>query len=303
MRGKHISVASQEAMSLIEDRRDGIVKPLATQWKRLNKALQGGFEWGTMTTIGGMSGAGKTAFVAQLYRHLCELNPTQKFIIVFFTFEMTAAKLMLRDIIAATQIHREDLLSTLDRQITPQQVTSVQKFLDGIKDLPIYFEEQSVTPEEYIEICRWYYEKYGVKVVAIGDHSLLFEGENMDNDRGMLVRLAKKIMQLKREEWSMHILLSQLNRDIEQAARRVPCSPLNFPDKSCLFASDALYQASDYVIFLHRPYRLKFQGNTYGPENWPCGEDDVYIHIDKQREGNTYILPMKADFKNMQILE
>ncbi len=303
MEGKHISEAAREAKKLIEDRRDGIIVPLATCWTKLNKAIMGGLEWGTMATVGGLSGAGKTAFVAQLYRNLHALNPGQSFIVLFFTFEMTAAKLILRDIIANTKIYREYLLSALGHTISAQQMISVEEFFDSIKDLDIYFVEDAKTPEDYIRICREYHVKYRKKIVAIGDHSLLFEGINEDNDRGMLVRLAKQIMKVKREEWSMHILLSQLNREIEKSERRTPCSPLNYPDKSCLFASDALFQASDYVFMLHRPYLLKFVGATYGPDKLSTNIDDTYIHIIKQREGVPAILRMKADFRSMAILE
>jgi len=303
MEGKHISEASKEALQLIEDRRDGLVTPLITTWPKLNTATMGGLEWGTMTTIGGLSGAGKTAFVAQLYRKLHELNPTQEFIILFFTFEMTAAKLILRDIIANTQIYREYLLSTLGHIISPQQLVSVESFLESIKDLDIYFIEKTKTPEEYIETCKAYYKKYSKKILAIGDHSLLFDGINEDNDRGMLVRLSKAIVRLKNEGWSMHILLSQLNREIEQAARRTPCSPMNYPDKSCLFASDALFQASDYVFIIHRPYLLKFVGDTYGPDKLTTNITDVYIHGIKLREGVQFILKMTANFREMKIEE
>lgn len=303
MEGKHISEATKEAKKLIEDRRDKIIVPLETCWSKLNKSIIGGFEWGTMTTVGGLSGAGKTAFIAQLYRNLHALNPTQSFIVLFFTFEMTAAKLILRDIIANTKIYREYLLSALGHTISIQQMISVDEFLESIKDLPIYFVENTQTPEDYIKICREYHVKYKKKIVAIGDHSLLFEGINEDNDRGMLVRLSKQIMKVKREEWSMHFLLSQLNREIEKSDRRNPCSPMNYPDKSCLFASDALYQASDYVLILHRPYLLKFVGDTYGPDKLSTGIDDTYIHIIKQREGVPAILKMKANFKEMKIEE
>jgi replicative DNA helicase len=303
MEGKHISEATVEAKKLIEDRRDGIIVPLVTPWPKLNKSIVGGFEWGTMSTIGGLSGAGKTAFIAQLYRNLHTLNSSQEFIILFFTFEMTAAKLILRDIIANTKIYREYLLSAMGNKITPQQIISVDAFLESIKDLPIYFIENTKTPEEYIQICRDYHVKFRKKIVAIGDHSLLFEGINEDNDRGMLVRLSKQIMKVKREEWSMHFLLSQLNRDIEQAVRRIPNSPMNYPDKSCLFASDALYQASDYVIIIHRPYLLKFVGDTYGPDKLSSNIEDTYLHIIKQREGVPAILKMKANFREMKIID
>lgn len=301
MIGKHISIASKEAKQFILDRRDKVIIPLATPWEKLNNAIMGGLEWGTMCTIGGMSGSGKTAFIAQLYRELHKNNPEEKFAVLFFTFEMTAAKLILRDIIANTQIYREYLLSALGNTISDVQVDNVDKFLESIKDLPIYFIEKTKTPEKYIEICNEYYAELGIKIVAIADHSLLFDGLNEDNDRGMLVRLSKLIMTHKKNPWVMHILLSQLNRDIEKPDRRHPCSPLNYPQKSDLFASDAVFQASDYVIIIHRPYKLKFEGSTYGSDKLATDIDKVYLHIEKQREGNTYILKMRGNFREMKI--
>ena len=39
MEGKHISIATQEAKKLIEDRKTGVLTPLVTPWAKLNKAL------------------------------------------------------------------------------------------------------------------------------------------------------------------------------------------------------------------------------------------------------------------------
>ena len=55
MEGKHISEASKEALQLIEDRKTGLITPLTTPWDKLNKALLGGIEFGTLTCIAGMS--------------------------------------------------------------------------------------------------------------------------------------------------------------------------------------------------------------------------------------------------------
>ena len=190
LEGKHISEVNKETKKLVEDRRDGRIRPLKTPWSKLNTAIMDGIEWGTFFVLGGMSGSGKTAFASQLYRELHELNPKEEFIILFFTFEMPAAKLLLRDIIANTMLHREVILSAKGNVITPTQFASVDAYLNSIKDKDIFFIEEAKTPEDYIRICREYHKTYGKKVVAFSDHSLLFEGENADNDRGMLVRLS-----------------------------------------------------------------------------------------------------------------
>lgn len=303
MEGKHISIAAKEAKKIIEDRRDGIIRSLLTPWHKLNISTMGGLEWGTMAAIGGMSGSGKTAFAAQLYREIHDLNPTEDFVILFFTFEMTAAKIIHRDIIANTHIRRENLLSGNGNTLTATQNSSVDAYLSTLVKKEIFFIETAKTPEDYIKICREYHVAFKKRVLAFSDHSLLFEGENRDDDRGMLVKLSKAIMKVKNEGWNSHILLSQLNRDIESVPRRTPNSPLNYPQKGDLFASDSIFQASDYVFMIHRPYSLKFMGNTYGPDKFSTLEDDVYIHIIKQREEKQAILTMKANFAEMKILD
>lgn len=302
MEGKHISIATEEALKLIEGRKNGIIRPLITPWPKLNKKLLGGLEWGSMFTLSAMSGGGKTAFASQMYRDMHETNPTEDFIVLFFSFEMPAAKLMLRDAVASTQIYREILLSTNGHKIEFNQEKAVKAYYNSIKDKPIYFIEKPKTSQEYVKICREYYNKYKKKILAISDHSLLFE-DSGNNERMMLVDLSREIMELKNEGWSIHILLMQLNREIESATRRIPCSPLNYPDKSCLSTSDSVFQASDYVLILHRPYILKFIGDTFGPDKLSTNAEDLYGFLIKNREGETAILKWKADFRKMQIID
>lgn len=300
MEGKHISVATEEARKLIEERKTGIIKPLATPWLKLNKALLGGIEFGTLTCIAGMSSSGKTAFASQLYRELHENNPTQDFIILFFSFEMPASKLMIRDAIANTQIYREVMLSANGNIINFNQQNAIDTYYDSIKDKPIYFIEKPKSSDEYIKICEGWHKKSGKKIVAISDHSLLFKSTG--GDREMLVDLSKDIMIQKNEGWCSHVILTQLNREIESAPRRVAKSPLNYPDQSCLSSSSSIFQASDYVLIIHRPYLLKFVGDTYGPDGLSTHIKNLYIHCIKNREGETSILIFEADFKHMKII-
>ncbi len=299
MEGKHISEAAKEAKKLIEDRKTGAITPLITPWAKLNKTLLGGIEFGTLTCVAGMSSSGKTAFASQLYRELHENNPKQDFIILFFSFEMPAAKLMIRDAIANTQIYREIMLSANGNSININQEKAINTYYDSIKDKPIYFIEKPKSSEDYIKICEEWHKKTGKKIVALSDHSLLFKGSG--GDREMLVDLSKDIMIQKNEGWCSHIILTQLNREIESAPRRIPKSPLNYPDQSCLSSSSSIFQASDYVLIIHRPYLLKFVGDTYGPDALPTGITSLYVHCIKNREGETAILTFEADFKHMAI--
>ena len=57
---KRIDKASGEILTYMDHRRQGLVKSLATRWTKLNQSIMGGLEWGTIVTIGGMSGSGKS---------------------------------------------------------------------------------------------------------------------------------------------------------------------------------------------------------------------------------------------------
>jgi replicative DNA helicase len=302
---KPISVAGQEARKLITDRRDGLVKSIRLPWRKLNEYTLDGLEWGTFTTWCGMSSSGKTAIISQLSRTVHDLNPEQDFIVLIFSFEMTAAKMIIRDIIASTQIHRETLLSARGHQIGDGQLASIDKYLASIANKEVYLWEKPITGKDYIKVCREVYKQSGgKKILIMADHSLLFKSESAElREREMLVQLALDIMELKNEGWSSHILLSQLNRDIERPERRGPKSPLNYPSQGDIFASGALFQASDYVVVMHRPFLLKFVGNTYGPQGLPTEIDSCYFHILKSREGEIGICIMRSDFRNMSILD
>lgn len=301
MNVKHISEVVLDTKKYINDRKQGLIQTIKTPWQKYNDATFGGFEWGDMTVLAGLSSSGKTAWAAQFIREVHNLNPTQDICLLFFTFEMPAVKILIRDIIANTNIRRKYVLSAQGNTINETQESSIDSYLNTVKQKDIYFIETPCNIQQYEEICREYYIKTGKKIIAISDHSLLFKGKTSGDERGTLVNVAESIVSIKNEGWSSHILLSQLNREIESAVRRTPKSPLNFPDKSCLFGSDGLYQCADNVIVIHRPYLLKFVGNTYGPDELSTDSENVYYHLLKVREGEPCILKMKADFLHMAI--
>lgn len=71
------------------------------------------------------------------------------------------------------------------------------------------------------------------------------------------------------------VQLAQMNRNIESPERiNNPLS--HYPMRSDISSADALFQASDYVIVIHRPEILGIQ--EYGPSHLPT-QNKVYLHI------------------------
>ena len=60
--------AARQELRYIRGRMDGKIKSLLTPWNKFNIASMNGIEWGSITTVAGMSGSGKTAILNELDR-------------------------------------------------------------------------------------------------------------------------------------------------------------------------------------------------------------------------------------------
>lgn len=84
----HISKATEDILTYIDDRRKGNIESLKTRWRKFNKMCMGGVEPNTIYVISGISGSGKSSFISSLESDLFELNPNVDFVILNFTFEI-----------------------------------------------------------------------------------------------------------------------------------------------------------------------------------------------------------------------
>ena len=76
---------------------------------------------------------------------------------------------------------------------------------------------------------------------------------------------------------------------------------MHFPLRSDLAASDAIFQASDYVIALSRPELLNIL--SYGVNRLPV-KDKVYLHFLKVRDaGEPCILEFNNELKYGNLIE
>lgn len=91
-----------------------------------------------------------------------------------------------------------------------------------------------------------------------------------------------------------------MNRNIE-ASERINNPSNHYPMRSDLSSSDAIFQASDYVLVLHRPEILNIQ--EYGVNRLPTA-NKVYIHILKNRDaGKPCILEFENDLMYNNLVE
>lgn len=276
-----IKQAGEAALAYIKGRKEKTIKSIITPWSKFNDAHLDGIEWQKIIAVGGMSSSGKTAICSQLERDMFELNPDENFAVLSFNMEMPSRQIVIRNIIARSDIDNDELLSAKGMTLSDEKYEMIK--LDVQNELgrfPIYYVEHPKTVVQYKYIIRAFSEKMKVPFFVISDHSILFKKDVDEREHlSMLYNLGDAMMELKKEQPITQIMITQLNREIEKPERRTPKSVLNYPDKACIFGADAVYQCADTVMVNHRPSLLNLPKNCYGPQAKPTGPDDVYWHL------------------------
>nr|DAO93946.1 MAG TPA: Helicase, ATPase, REPLICATION [Crassvirales sp.] len=287
-----ISVVAQEAINYIAGRREHNITSLKTRWKKFNKQCMGGIEPNTVYTIAGISGSGKSSMANLIQTDIIDLNPDEDIIVLTFSLEMVGFRQIGRTLSNKLRRTTSDLYSS-ETDLDDNTFRKVISVSNQLKEYPVYFVDTPGTPTQVDTIIRTFYDKY-VKgkhkhFIIIYDHALLTKqiGSVIDT----ISELERVFIQVKKLPMTSIIQLAQMNRNIESPERiNNPLS--HYPMRSDLSSSDAIFQASDYVLVIHRPEILNIQ--EYGPNHLPTN-NKVYIHMLKNRDAGK---PCILEFEN-----
>ena len=302
----------QESLKYLQGRMRGSIKSLRTPWPKFNDATTDGIEWNTLTVIGGRPASGKTLIAEQIVRESFPLNQGENFRVLQFQFEMLARTSAIREYSSVIGKSYKYLCSA-DGKLSD---SDLQKCYDYAKlkiKYPIDVVETPCTIDEFKEIVRDYmfanakYDQDGnmifTKVLITIDHSLLFKKAPYEKDKhDMLNNLGEALTLLKRVFPVAFIVLSQLNRNIDNPERNEEGKYGNYVLESDLFGADALLQHADTVIGINRPAKQKIR--YYGPDRYMIEDDRVIVlHFLKCRNGDTRLSFFRAEFEKMKIVE
>lgn len=296
-----MSVVAQEAINYIAGRREHSITSLKTRWVKFNKQCMGGIEPNTVYTIAGISGSGKSSMANLIQTDLIDLNPDEDIIVLTFSLEMVGFRQVGRTL--SNKLRRTT--STLYSSETDLDDETFRKVIDvsnKLKEYPIYFVDNPGTPMQVDAIIKWFYNEYvkgtNKHFVIIYDHALLTK--QVGSVIETVSELERVFIQAKKLPLTSVIQLAQMNRNIEQPERiNNPLS--HYPMRSDLSSSDAIFQASDYVLVIHRPEILNIQ--EYGPNHLPV-QNKVYVHMLKNRDaGKPCILEFENDLMYNNLIE
>lgn len=296
---RSISEVADESLEYIRKRKDKTIVPLKTRWNKFNKVCCGGIEPNMIITIAGGSGSGKSAFANTLETDLIDLNPDQEIVILSFSYEMLSYRQVGRKLSNKLRKTTAELYSS-DQSLSNTEFNKIEEVADKIKKYPIYYIDTPSTVENMEKTIDYFHENIakGKWLIVILDHALLVEGQG-ESERGTIVDLQKMFIRKKKLSNTSIIQISQMNRNIEQPDR-INNPSMHYPMRSDLAASDAIFQASDYVTALSRPELLNI--TAYGIDRLPV-KDKVYLHFLKVRDGEPFILEFENELKYGNLVE
>jgi replicative DNA helicase len=296
-----MSVVAQEAVNYIAGRREHNITSLKTRWIKFNKQCMGGIEPNTVYTIAGISGSGKSSMANLIQTDIIDLNPNEDIIVLAFSLEMVGFRQVGRTLSNKLRRTTSTLYSS-ETDLDESTFKDVINVSNQLKKYPIYFVDNPSTPTQVNNIIRWFYDKYvkntNKHFVIIYDHALLTKQEGSTIET--ISELERVFIQAKKLPLTSVIQLAQMNRNIEQPERiNNPLS--HYPMRSDLSSSDSIFQASDYVLVIHRPEILNIQ--EYGPNHLPVN-NKVYLHMLKNRDaGKPCILEFENDLMYNNLIE
>ena len=301
-----------DSLVYLKGRMDGHIRSLKTPWEKFNDATTDGLEWHSMTVIGGRPGSGKTLIKDQIVRESFKLNPDEKFRVLEFQFEMLARTSAIREFSSVLGKSYKYLCSA-DGKLSNEDLAVCYEHAKERVKIPIDIVEEPLTVNELRETITAYMNHHAVKnedgtvdftkTVVTLDHSMLLKKAPFEKDKfDTLYNLGEMVTELKRRYPIAFIILTQLNRGIDNPERNEDGKYGNYILESDIFGSDALLQHADTLIGINRPAKQKIR--FYGPDKYIIENDRVLVlHFLKCRNGDARMSFFKAEFERMRISE
>lgn len=303
-RWRHISDIRNETLNYIKQRRVGLIKSIRTPWAKLNNVLMDGLEWGSIYIIGGRPGSGKTSIVSQITNLAHLNNPGQDFSILNFQFEMGDRVIGARELTKPMSMDMKKLFSAdpVDK-LNSSDLQKIEEYYKEKVNDDVYFVTDPLTSKDFTKEVLKFYATVKKPIIVTIDHSVLVKkGVDEATQLESLYNLSSEMVTLKKKiPNSMYIVLSQMNRTIEDHTRRQSGTIGNYPTSSDLFAADALMQNADAVILLNRPDLMGI--SEYGPEKIKVEDGMIVFHLIKNRFGEQSMLFFKQDLKYFMVNE
>ena len=306
-----IKKAVEEAKKTILEERKQLQKGLKVRWEKLNIANRKYFRFAQIYLFAGLSGSGKSYILNSIINDFYDKDINngfkENFIVLYFSFEMSAVDEVLRTTGNKTGISYGELLSSefdKDSQdyktLEESKLEEVFSMMDLIANRPIIYFENAGKLSSLYATCEYYANKYpNAKLVVAIDHTLLSLPEENEDVITLMSNTARTVIGLKKNLGAMVLMLGQLNNKIEEYVR-IKDPRGHYPIKSDIYAQGQLYNACDTVITSHQPSMLKIA--KYGTKKIPTN-NLIHLQYLKARHGKVGSIWLRNNLSNGTIDE
>lgn len=263
------------AMNALESyyNRQGAPGAVATGYLDLDRILLGGLKQGEMMILAARPSMGKTSLLMNMMENIATV---QRLPVGIFSLEMTKEALTMRMICSRSRVN---LSNATDGFLSERDFPRLTAAAGTIRNAPIYIDDTPALSILQLRAkARRMMQQYGIKVLGVDYLQLMHSTSKRARENRQLEvsEISSGLKALAKELNIPIVVLSQLNRGIEQGGARKP-------RLSDLRESGSLEQDADVV------------GMLYKPEGEPEEEADnqsreairVNLLIAKQRNGPT----------------
>jgi replicative DNA helicase len=305
----HVSETFDLAIDTMEKRKTGEVQSIKTPWESFNDAGMDGIEWNSMVVIGARPGQGKTLVADMITREAFKLNFGQDFAVLKLQFEMLGRTTAMRELSAELRrsvkyLNSAEKVGGVVQKVSEADITKAKHYALTQKFREEYIIETAMTPAGIEKAVRDFAKFIGKPFIITLDHSMLVVKDASEKDKlETLQNLGAMMTKLKRQLPIIWIVLTQLNRSIDDASRQEKAgSHSNYPNEADVFGSDALLQHTDILVAINRPSRYNLA--IYGPEQFEVTSRELLaFHFLKVRSGTPRISFFLSEFEKMSIRE
>ncbi len=256
-------LARDELAAHIEElqrRENGEVRAISTGFPAVDDKLNGGIRRGELVVLAARPKMGKTAFALNV-----SCNAAVDHSVLVLSMEMPKSQLHDRNLATLGKIPLEHLLKPA--MMTDQDWTGLTNAIVKIESMRLHQDDQGGLRLIDVRMkAKLVKRKHGLDLLVV-DYLQLMDGDG-DNRNAQIEGITRGLKALAKELDIGIILLSQLNRKLEERPNKRPM-PADLRD------SGAIEQDADAVIFLYRD-------EVYNPDTPNMGVCEVDVALCRQ---------------------
>ena len=235
-----IREVSERIIDIYTNMKGSDVTGVPTGYPNLDKELSG-MQRGDLIIIAGRPSMGKTSFAINIAENV---GVRQELPVAVFSLEMGGDQLAQRLISSVANIDAQKLRKA---QLADEEWTAFSKAVHRLENKPIYIDDTpALMISELASRARRLMNQTGPLGLIVVDYIQLMTGRaGSDNRSTELSEISRGLKALAKELHCPIIVLSQLNRSLEQRADRRPIM-------SDLRESGAIEQDADVIMFIYR---------------------------------------------------